>query len=54
MNNYFKKDEGDNLSDLMDATRVGNTGSNNNDPKNTIVADNGEVINLDNKPTHTK
>lgn len=54
MSNFFTKGDGENLSDLMDASRVGNNGSTNNDPANTISADNGEVINLDAPPAHTK
>ncbi len=54
MRNFIFKDNGDNLSNLMDvAQNVGNpTGS--NDPATTIVSDNGEVINLNEQSGNTK
>lgn len=54
MANFIFKDEGDNLSNLMDVAQSVPNPSNSNDPASTITSDNGEVINLGSEPTHTK
>lgn len=54
MANFIFKDEGDNLSNLMDAAQNVSNPSNSSDPASTITSDSGEVINLDGKPTNTK
>ena len=54
MANFIFKDEGDNLSNLMDVAQSVPNPSNSNDPASTITSDNGEVINLGGEPTHTK
>jgi hypothetical protein len=61
MKMYSFKGEGgnsepaDDLGSLFDVAQdVDTSGSPQNDPASTISADNGEVIQLDDKPTHTK
>lgn len=55
MRNFIFKDDGDSFSALVDASQDnGSSESPNSDPASTISADNGEVINLDTPPVHTK
>ncbi|HEX8974356.1 MAG TPA: hypothetical protein VF817_02610 [Patescibacteria group bacterium] len=54
MPRFTFKDDGDNLSGLMDATQNVGKPATSNDPATTINADNGEVIQLNEPPAHTK
>ncbi len=54
MEKFIFKDEEDNMSALIEATQNMGSLSNSGETESTILADNGEVINLGTEATHTK